>query len=195
MGEMKLIMERWNQFVEQSIDPLDLLLENSDKAVMDLKKDPKQALALVQQASKEKDKEKLAQLLRILVSDPEIKAAAEVMNQLPAEIEKQKKETPDLSEVEVLDKLVTGGILGTDEILNNPKVKKILPLGGITMLLGALAAALAGSPELGMMLFSTAGVAAGCAAGAVDCISAVVDAVGSEAAGAEISGTGRVGQE
>jgi len=199
---MKLIMERWDQFVEENRNPLALLLENRAEALEDLKKDPKQAAALVQQAAKEKDKEKLKQLVGILLADPEVKAAAQVIAKLPAEVEKQEKEAekpPDLTEIEFLDKLSrqvgASAVIGADEILDNPVVKKIMPLGGVTLLLGTLLAALTGNSELATALFSGAGVAASCAAGGADCISSIIDGVAGEASGADMSAMGRVGQQ
>jgi hypothetical protein len=197
MSDMKLIMERWDQFVEQNSNPLGLLLESRAEALKDLKKNPKQVADLVQQATKERDKKKLNQLARILLADPEVKAAAQVIMKIPAEVEKQKEEVEnpsDLTEIEFLNKLGVSAIINTEEILNKPSVKKILPMAGPTLLLGALLASLAGASNVASALSVTSGVVAGCTAGGPECISSIIDSVAAEVAGEAVP-TGRAEQE
>ena len=190
-------MERWDQFVEQSDNTLNLLLEGEDVAteLASLKKDPNRAAKLFQQASKERDKEKLAQLARILMTDPEIKAAAQVISLIPAEVKKMGVEAPDLTEIDLLDKFSTAATGAADAILSAPKVKKILPLGGVTLWLGALGAALQ-DPQLAGILFAAGLAAFKCAGGdGAECLTSIVDTVATEAGGVEGTMTGQAGQE
>jgi len=201
-------MENWRAFrlVEDATDPLDLLLEGQDPAseLANLKSSPQSAQKLVQQALEEKDKKKLAQLARILMTDPEIKAAAEVISLIPAEVEKAEKEEPDLTEIDFLDRGFTATTGAVGRVLEKPGVKKILGLTGATILLGALVAALIPGaeasgldPQMINMLFGVGGTALRCAAATdgTDCLTSIIGATAEEAAGVQTESTHITEQE
>lgn len=182
--------------VEDTTNPLDLLLEGQDpaSALANLKSSPQSAQKLVQQALKEKDKKKLAQLARILMTDPEIKAAAEVISLIPAEVEKVEKEEPDLTEIDFLDRagLATTGAVG--RVLEKPGVKKILGLTGATIMLGALVSLLIPGaeasgldPQMINTLFGVGGTALRCATASdgTDCLTSIIGAAGEEIGGVQ----------
>ena len=188
MSEMKLIMERWSHYVADATNPITLLLEAEEDPLEALKKQPKEVAALIQQASQERDREKLAQLARLLWSDPDIRSAANAMKNIPDQVEDLMapgaEATADLNELEILDKLAAKGVAGMDKILQNPTVRKVLPLGAAIIALGGLAAALTGVPELADVFLGPAGAAKECSTGdAATCIGAVASAIAMETGG------------
>ena len=87
MSNMKLLMERWNGY---------LLTES----LADLKSDPDKTEEFLKKLSDVTDRQELQGVLTVLLSDPQIKAAAELVNDLNQEIEQQ---TKDLQSEGILD--------------------------------------------------------------------------------------------
>ena len=132
---MNLIMESWRSF---------RLVENIDK----LKKDTATATEFIIQLSKNSDKKQLQDVLNTLMADPQIKAAAELFNNLEQEVEKQKK----VKQEGIIDDFALRA--GTEAYLlsQNPTFQKLIKFGGpvvaLAMAVKGLSAEGALDPEL-----------------------------------------------
>ena len=146
MSEMKLIMENWRSYMVPS-DPVKLLLEEKG-ALEQFKDSPKHVEDLLKRVSQIKDEKQLANIVKTLLSDPEIKAAADVIVSAAEETKKQAKSVEEIQQVgDFIKDAGARAAVGLHDILNNPKVKGVLRYGAPVVVLGAIAAML--SPLIG----------------------------------------------
>ena len=113
MSEMRLIIENWRSF---------RIVENIDK----LKKDTATTTKFITQLSKVSDKKQLQDVLDTLMADPQIKAAAELLNDLEQEVEKQKK----VKQEGILDDFYLRAGAEALNLAQNPIFQKLVKLGG-----------------------------------------------------------------
>ena len=126
MSNMKLLMERWNGY---------LLTES----LADLKSDPDKTEEFLKKLSDVTDRQELQGVLTVLLSDPQIKAAAELVNDLNQEIEQQ---TKDLQSEGILDDFGLKAGHEAYKLMNSPTFAKLVKIGGPITALGMFAAGL-----------------------------------------------------
>jgi hypothetical protein len=184
-------MESWRSYLAPS-DPVKLLLEEKG-ALEQFKDSPKHAEDLLKQMSQIKDEKQLANIAQVLLKDPEIKAAADVIVSAAEETKKQAKSVEEIQQVgDFVKDAGAHAAVGIKDILTHPKVKGVLRYGAPVVILGAIAAMISpifGGPDGGQMapyLFSLADAMSSCStADPVDCMAAVVAAAAGDAAGSE----------
>jgi hypothetical protein len=113
MSEMKLITERWNRF---------LIIENIEK----LKTDPSVATDFLTKLSKISDKEELQKVLDVLLRDPEIKAATELVKGIEQEIDK----APESQQEGIADDFYLQAGQKAYSVASSPLFKKLVKYGG-----------------------------------------------------------------
>ena len=126
MSNMKLLMERWNGY---------LLTES----FADLKSDPDKTEEFLKKLSDVTDRQELQGVLTVLLSDPQIKAAAEVVNDLNQEIEQQ---TKDLQSEGILDDFALKPGHEAYKLMNSPTFAKLVKIGGPITALAMIATGL-----------------------------------------------------
>ena len=128
MSEMKLITERWNRF---------LIIENIEK----LKTDPSAATDFLTKLSKISDREELQKVLDVLLRDPEIKAAAELVKGIEQEIDK----APESQQEGITDDFSLQAGSKAYSVVSSPLFIKLVKYGGpITAIAMATSALLSG---------------------------------------------------
>lgn len=186
MSEMKLIMENWRSYLAPS-DPVKLLLEEKG-ALEQFKDSPKHVEDLLKRVSQIKDEKQLANIVKTLLNDPEIKAAADVIVSAAEETKKQVKPVEEIQQVDdFVQDVSSKAYVGIKDLLNHPKVKGVLRFGAPVVLLGAIAAFLSpATADMGLQLAALADAMSSCNTGdATECMASVLGSVSSEAAGSE----------